>query len=150
WGGCNITKINGPYTIFTAGTTDYYDASYTPPGSNQLVSTITESVDVLITGLGVSCPPSGSPIDITSAAPWQSLATGGGGAGAVAYLNGVPSSTDGCGAGAGKNCSWQMSLDWSRLPPVVEVPEHYCRFTRNTYQWAPTSTRCDYQTQYWN
>ena len=149
FGGCNITQINGPYDIFTAGITDYYDASYTPPGSWQLVNTVTESVDVLITGLGVTCPASGTVVDPASAAPWQSLATGLGGAGAVAYLNGTPTSVTGCSGGAGKNCTWTMSLDWSRLPPVVEVPEHYCRFTRNTYQWRPTSQRCDYRTQYW-
>jgi len=37
-----------------------------------------------------------------------------------------------------------MSLDFTI---TAEVKEHYCRFTRQVYQWRPTAQRCDYQTQ---
>ncbi|HVP59208.1 MAG TPA: PilC/PilY family type IV pilus protein [Myxococcaceae bacterium] len=140
FGGCTITKINGPYNIFTGGISNYYDATYTPPGSWQLVGTTSSTVDVLMTTYGVACPALGTVVTSTSGpAGWQSLATGGPGAG-------TPTTWTGCSAAAGMSCSWTMTNDF-----VVsgEVTQHYCRFQRPIYQWQPTAQRCDYKTQLW-
>jgi len=140
FGGCNIAQTAGPYNIFTAGISNYYDATYTPPGAWQLVSTTTSNVDVLINTLGTTCPAVGTVVTSSSGpAAWQSLATGGPGAG-------TPTAGTGCSGAAGMSCTWTMSLDWTLS---AEVPEHYCRFQRNIYQWRPTAQRCDYQTQLW-
>jgi len=140
FGGCNIVQTAGPYDVFTAGPTNYYDATYTPPGSWQLVNTTTGNVDVLINTLGASCPAVGTVVTSSSGpASWQSLATGLGG-------EGTPTAPTGCSGAPGMSCTWTMSLDWTLS---AEVPQHYCRFTRNIYQWRPTVQRCDYQTQLW-
>ena len=139
FGGCNITQTNGPYTIFTGGITNYYDATYTPGGAWQLVNTTSSTVDVLINTVGTTCPSIGAVITSTSGTVWDSLATGGPGAG-------TPTTSTGCSAAAGYTCTWTMTSDF-----IVsgETNQHYCRFTRPIYQWRPTAQRCDYQTQYW-
>ena len=73
FGGCSIAQTNGPYDIFTAGISNYYDASYTPPGSWQLVNTASSTVDVLINTVGSNCPALGTVVTSSSGPPeWQS------------------------------------------------------------------------------
>src|SRR5262249_22231663 len=111
------------------------------PRAWALVSTTSDYVDVLINPVGVRCPANGTTVSTTAGPPeWQSLATGGNGAG-------TPTSNPGCNASPGFSCTWSMSLDFTL---TKEVKEHYCRFTRQVYQWRPTAQRCDYQTQIWS
>ncbi len=140
FGGCSIAQTAGPYNIFTGGVTNYYDGIYTPPGAWQLVGTTSSTVDVLITALGVTCPALSTVVTSSAGPPeWQSLATGGPGAG-------TPSAATGCSAAAGSSCTWTMINDFT---VAGEVKQHFCRFQRPIYQWRPTAVRCDYQTQQW-
>ena len=140
FGGCSISQTNGPYSIFTSGIVNYYDVTYNPGGSWQLVGTTSSTVDVLINTFGVTCPSLGTVVTSSSGpAEWQSLATGGPGAG-------TPTAVTGCSGAAGKSCSWTMINDFT---VTGEVNQHYCRFQRPIYQWRQTAQRCDYQTQLW-
>ncbi|HET9158197.1 MAG TPA: PilC/PilY family type IV pilus protein, partial [Myxococcaceae bacterium] len=139
-GGCTISQTNGPYTVFTSGISEYYDASYTPAGAWQQVGTRSDTVDVLINTFGLTCPPLGTVVSTTAGpAEWQSLATGGNGPG-------TPATATGCLPSSGYNCTWTMSLDYT---VTGEVNQHYCQFKRQVYQWRPTAQQCDYRTQVW-
>ena len=140
FGGCNISQTAGPYTIFTSGISNYYDGSYVPGASWQLVGTTGSTVDIQLVTVGTTCPAISTVVTDTSGpAEWQSIATGGTGPG-------VGTVGTGCSAAAGMKCSWTMISDY-----VVsgETNQHFCKFQRTIYQWQPTAQRCDYQTQEW-
>jgi PilC-like protein with beta-propeller domain len=140
FGGCTITQVGAPFTVFTSGITNYYDPTYTPPGSWQLVGTPTDSIEVQLVTVGTTCPAGGIGTQVTSTsgpAEWMSLATGGAGPGYLAVGTG-------CSTAAGMSCTWTFQGD-----DYVsgETNTHFCKFSRTIYQWRPTALRCSYQTQ---
>ena len=134
-GGCNLTRINGPYDSFF-GPVDKRFQNLSPGPGWQQISTSTGTVSVKLTTSDQVCPPVGTVVTPSSGPPeWRPLSIG-------QPAVGLGTAPD-CNASLPYQCTWTFDHD---LYVNTEIPQHFCVFTRPEWNFQQSVRQCDWQT----